>query len=184
MAKYLPCKFPSIACIWDIYSTCIFQSDRIIFKLTSEDLRSGKGPKWALIDDSMPNEVSEFIIFGTDSWFEMAHWFGRSKIICSGFSWFKGRLPAIFICWDTFSSPNPLLYWESWTGCSIPGKHIGCKLIPFLIDSIWNVNQHVSNSQTNLGSSLSLSFNFVFFYNIFIERMNKRSWNSKLIFNK
>jgi len=119
----------------------------IIFKVTSEETRSGKGLKWAWIVDWKPDEVSACI--GFDAWFEEVQWSGRVSMVCSRASPSKGTEVVIFICLDPISSSNPILTWESCDGCSTSGKNIGCELVPFLIDSIWNMKHHWGKSEIN-----------------------------------
>ena len=112
------------------------------FWLTSGDACSWKGPKWAWNEDSNPYGVSELIIFDileTDGWFDAVHWLGGAKTSCNGVSLFKGCVPVMLRCRGLYSSPRSILIWGYWIGCNAPGKHIGCKLKPFLIDNIWNM---------------------------------------------
>lgn len=126
----------------------------LLIWLTWVGVRSWKGPNGAWIDSKL-NEVSEVIMFdmlGTNAWFEELHWLGRSKTICAEGSWFAGAVPEAFIGRDPLSSPKSILVWGSWIGCKTPGKHMGCKLNPFLIVSIWRLKHEVNKSEANFFS--------------------------------
>lgn len=62
-------------------------------------------------------------------WMGAVFWSGKLRKIWLGLSWSEEI--------DLFSSPKSILMWESWRYCKLPGEFIGCKLKPFLIDSIW-----------------------------------------------
>lgn len=105
---------------------------------TSEDVCTWKCPMLAWYDDSRPKEVSGFNMFdggGGNGWFEGGHLLAKLKTFCV---WFSKCVPLGLRCRDRLSSPNKVLIWERLRGCSTPGKHIGCKFNPFLIDNIWN----------------------------------------------
>ena len=160
VAKYLPCKYPSqsrnVRWLVRIIPQTFYAL--LLIWLTWDDESSWKGPNWVWID-SNPNEVSEVIMFdmlGTDTEFERLHWLCRSKTICAEVSWFAGIVPDTFMGRDSFSSPKSILVWENWIGCKTLGKHIGCKLNPFLIDSIWYLKHKVSKSEATFCPYLSL----------------------------
>lgn len=139
--------------------------------VTLDEVGSWKGPKWDWIDESNPNASSELTTFDISGTYD---WFALYRFCVEG-SWFICRVPVpdMFKCKGLFSSPKSILNCESWTGCDTPGKHIGCKLMPFLIDNIWNainqtqtlsLNPHcVSHSSTDfsnlLGQTTSVNFN-------------------------
>ncbi len=79
----------------------------------------------------------------TKGWLERVHRLGWLEADCLELSSFPKTIPIPLL---EFRQPFPSSKLKpvrgNWIGCSTPGKHIGCKLTPFLIDNICKTNHN------------------------------------------
>ena len=79
----------------------------------------------------------------TNGWLGRVHWLGRLEADCLELSSFPKNVPMPLLKFrHPFLSSKLIPGCGNWIGCSTPGKHIGCKLNPFLIDNICKTNDN------------------------------------------